>query len=118
MGILFEGGAELHSLCKTGGTNRSRSRSRSRHGVVAVAATIAVTIAAAPPYNKRLLATCFPAQLAQRPSLSLSISPSSLLSHLSSLQHFSNFNQDKSIQSKASKSSAGLICSAGQANYK
>lgn len=125
MGILFEGGAELHSLCKTGGTNCSRScsrhrrRRRSRHSSCSCSNSRRYHCCLPRRYNKSLLAcNLFPSPArtdritSAPPLLQLPLlSPSPL----SSLQHF---NQDKSIQSKASKSSAGLICSAGQANYK
>lgn len=68
MGILFEGGAELHSLCKTGGTNRSRScsRRRSRHGSCSCSNSRRYHCCLPRHITKAcLLATCFPAQLAQ-----------------------------------------------------
>lgn len=61
---------------------------------VAVAATVAVTIAAAPPYNKSLLATCFPAQLAQT-YLPQPLPPQlPLLSPLASLQQLQSGQVD------------------------
>lgn len=64
MGILFEGGAELHSLCKTGGTNRSRScsrrrrrrRRRSRHGSCSCSNSRRYHCCLPRRYNKSLLA--------------------------------------------------------------
>lgn len=58
MGILFEGGAELHSLCKTGGTNRSRSCScsRRRHSSCSCSNSRRYHCCLPRRYNKSLLA--------------------------------------------------------------